>query len=90
MDQNLLRLQQYTQRHNSILGHLVSLLVGTGLSVTVDKVLPESSLRPDIRKCLNCQTIFLDVASPYDAPSSLEEAHKQKTEKYQQFGLVFP
>ena len=82
-------LQQYTQRHNSILDHFVSLPLGAGLSVTVDKILPDSPLRLDISKCLNGQTI-LDVTSPYHTPSSLEEAHERKTEKYQKFGLISP
>jgi hypothetical protein len=83
-------LQLATKRNTTIQDLLESLLVKQRHDVTVIKAIPGQRLRPDLELELSGSRVMVDVVVSFDHQGSIENAYKQKFEKYSSLGRILP
>lgn len=77
-------------RHNSILDIMVEEAEALGHSVSVNRAIDATGLRPDIIVTSTNPAIIIDVTVPLSSAEGLERAREKKIEKYKHLGSVLP
>jgi hypothetical protein len=77
-------------RHNSILDLMVAEAEALGHSVSVNRAIDNSGMRPDIVVTSTNPAIIIDVTVPLSSAEGLERAREKKIEKYKHLGSVLP
>jgi hypothetical protein len=77
-------------RHNSILDLMVTEAEALGHSVSVNRAIDSTGMRPDIVVTSTNPAIIIDVTVPLSSAEGLERARNKKIEKYKDLGSVLP